>query len=97
MLGIILLVTCQWRSYIIKKNHAICPEVCSICGLGDEFIDEIFLSDKAQGIACYTICLELFTNNDDPITYGRTQVSNHSRKRGIFNEKKEEGKCNQNR
>ena len=45
------------KLYFQGNSYVICPGVCSVCGLGDEFINGNIISDKAEGVEYYPICL----------------------------------------
>ena len=70
------------RLYYTKNNVHIFPQVCSICGIGGDFVDNAILLTKTKGRSAYSMCQKCYNNNTEPITYGRSQVTKFARKRG---------------
>lgn len=74
------------KLYYSNKNYVLCPRVCSICGLDNEFVECSLLSEKAEGKACRPMCLICFNDGADPMIYGRCKVKIANKKRGPFYE-----------
>ena len=62
----------------------VCPKLYLICGLDNEFIGEMLLSEKCEGKACRPMCQICFNNGTELMIYGRRKVLIVNRKRRTF-------------